>query len=97
MKILKPFNSNLSFLALASMAFFITPVSAMDLEEVYKIAETSDPQFKQVAAAKRAVLELRPQAIAGFLPSASISANTTSNDQDITIDGFFWLIWFYQF
>ena len=62
---------------------------AMNLEEVYKMAETSDPQFKQVAAAKRAILELRPQAIAGFLPTANLSANTFSNDQDIKIDGFF--------
>ncbi len=60
----------------------------MNLEDVYNIAETSDPQFKQVAAAKRAILELRPQAVAGFLPSASISANTISNDQDIGIEGF---------
>jgi len=63
-------------------------VQAMNLEDVYNIAETSDPQFKQVAAAKRAILELRPQAVAGFLPSASLSANTISNDQDIGIEGF---------
>jgi outer membrane protein len=63
-------------------------VEANNLEDVYRIAETSDPQYKQVAAAKRAVLELRPQAIAGFLPSASLKANTISNDQDIGLEGF---------
>ncbi len=89
MKIRNQLITNLALFSLSFMAFFTVAVSAMSLEEVYKIAETSDPQFRQVAAAKRAVLELRPQAIAGFLPSASVSANTTSNDQDITLDGFF--------
>lgn len=64
------------------------PVLAANLEDVYAIAETSDPQFKQVAAAKRAILERRPQALAGLLPSANLNANTTSNDQDITSQGF---------
>jgi outer membrane protein len=58
-------------------------VAALNLEDVYSIAENSDPQFKQVAAAKRAILERRPQALAGLLPSARLNANTTSNDQDI--------------
>jgi outer membrane protein len=70
----------------------ISPVSfqasAINLEQVFYLAETSDPEFKQVAANKRAVLESRPQALAGLLPSASINANTTSNDQDITSQGF---------
>lgn len=61
----------------------------MDLADIYSIAETSDPQFQQVAAAKRAVLELRPQALAGLLPSANLSANTLSNDQDLKIVGGF--------
>ncbi len=56
---------------------------ATTLEEIYILAETSDPQFKQVAAAKRAILERRPQALSGLLPSASLSANTISNTQDI--------------
>ncbi len=34
-------------------------VAALNLEDVYSIAENSDPQFKQVAAAKRAILERR--------------------------------------
>lgn len=63
------------------------PVLAVNLEDVYAIAETSDPQFKQVAAAKRAILEQRPQALAGLLPTASLNANTASNDQDINVEG----------
>lgn len=63
-------------------------VEASNLEGVYRIAESSDPQYKQVVASKRAILELRPQAIAGLLPSASLKANTISNEQDIGIEGF---------
>jgi outer membrane protein len=87
--------NNLSFIkriSLISTGFLLSVISlqilALNLEDVYYTAETSDPQFKQVAANKRAVLESRPQALAGLLPSANISANTRSNDQDITSQGF---------
>ncbi len=77
----------------ALVVFFSVYANAepLNLEDVYNIAETSDPEFRQVAAAKRATLELRPQAIAGFLPSANLSANTFSNDQELKIDGPFGL------
>src|SRR5690554_2090899 len=55
-----------------------------DLLEVYSLAAQSDPVFRQVAAAKRAVLEQRPQALAQLLPSLELNANTYSNDQDIS-------------
>ncbi len=71
-----------------AVSFMHLQASAMNLEDVYNIAETSDPEFKQVAANKRAVLERRPQAISGFLPSANINATTTGNDQDISSQGF---------
>jgi len=71
-----------------SLLFTVFQTSAANLEDVYYIAETSDPEFKQVAANKRAILESRPQALAGLLPSANLSANTISNDQDITAAGF---------
>ena len=80
---------NLALLSTCLLLSFNTlQVSAISLEDVYYVAETSDPEFKQVAANKRAVLESRPQALAGLLPSASISANTVSNDQDLTSQGF---------
>lgn len=63
-------------------------VEANNLEDVYRIAENSDPHYRQVAAAKRAVLELRPQAVAGLLPSASLKANIFSNEQNIDIEYF---------
>ena len=48
---------------------------ATDLVEVYQKALTGDPQFRQVAANKRAVLEERPQALANLLPEVSLSAD----------------------
>jgi outer membrane protein len=57
------------------LASITTPVNALDLLEVYRQALTNDPQFRQVAANKRAVLEERPQALATLLPSIGLSAD----------------------
>ena len=54
-----------------------------DLVEIYGHALDSDPQYRQVAATKRAVLEQRPQALAQLLPSLSFSANAFTNEQEI--------------
>lgn len=62
----------------------ISPVFAADLLEIYALAQDSDPQYRQVAAANRATLEQRPQALAQLLPSLSFSANAFTNEQDIT-------------
>lgn len=48
---------------------------AVDLLQVYQQALSHDPQFRQVAANKRAVLEERPQALATLLPSVALSAD----------------------
>lgn len=88
MNYLKLIKTRTGSCTLCILLFVNIQAQAMNLEDVYNIAETSDPQFKQVAAAKRAILELRPQAVAGFLPSASLSANTISNDQDLSIESF---------
>lgn len=61
---------------------------ALDLAEIYQLARTSDPEYKQVVAANGAILERRAQALSGLLPSATLSANTITNDQDIKLDGF---------
>ena len=56
---------------------------AADLLEIYGYALDRDPQYRQVAAAKRAVLEQRPQALAQLLPSLSFNANVFANEQSI--------------
>ncbi|MFT5134875.1 MAG: outer membrane protein [Gammaproteobacteria bacterium] len=84
------FFSNRLFIincALTALCAASLQVGATNLEDVYNIAETSDPQFKQVAAATRAILERRPQALAGFMPTANFSAGTTGNDQNLNSAG----------
>jgi outer membrane protein len=52
--------------------------------QVYALAAENNPEFRAVAANKRAVLELRPQAIADLLPAVNLTGNTYENDQDIS-------------
>ncbi len=61
-------------------------VVAMDLAEVYTLAETNDPIYRQSVFSHLATRESKPQARALLLPSANISANTFGNDQTITSD-----------
>ena len=58
-----------------------------DLVEVYSLAESNDPQYRQVSAARQATLESRPQAFSQLLPAINLSANTRKNDQDISSAG----------
>ncbi len=60
----------------------------MDLTEVYTLAETNDPIYRQVVFSYLATQESKPQARALLLPSANLSANTTENDQTISSAGF---------
>ncbi len=60
--------------------------AAIDLIEVYTLAETSDPLYRQTVSSTLATQESKPQAKALLLPSANISANTTKNDQMISSD-----------
>ena len=71
--------------ALCAVSFFtcVSPCYPTDLMEIYGYALDSDPQYRQVAANKRAVLEQRPQALAQLLPSLSFSANAFTNEQEI--------------
>ena len=57
---------------------------AADLLEIYGYALDGDPQYRQVAATNRAVLEQRPQALAQLLPTLTFSANAFTNEEDIT-------------
>jgi len=64
-------------------------VAAMDLIEVYTLAEASDPLYRQTVFSTLATHEAKPQSRALLLPSANISANTTENDQTISTSGTF--------
>lgn len=57
---------------------------ANDLMSAYRMAEVSDPVYQQAIAAYKATLEAKPQARAVLLPQLNLSANTASNDQDIS-------------
>lgn len=76
---------NLKSLLCTALAFFICKNTvAVDLIEVYQMAESSDPVYSQSIAAYEATLEAKPQARALLLPTVSLNANTTTNDQDIS-------------
>lgn len=60
-------------------------VHATDLMGAYKLAQDSDPQYRQVAANKRAVEESRPQAYSQLMPSINMTADTYYNDQKTTV------------
>jgi outer membrane protein len=66
---------------------FVTQTYSADLAEVYRMALTSDPQFRQVAANKRAVLEERPQALSNLLPQVNLSADLTGTSSERTGSG----------
>jgi len=63
-------------------------VRAADLLDVFQLAETNDPVYREAQAAYRATLETKPQALAQLLPLVSLNANTLSHNQDISTEGF---------
>ena len=73
---------NFAFLPVFLSAY-AGPVFPVDLLEIYGYALDGDPQYQQVAATKRAVLEQRPQALSQLLPSLSFSANAFTNEEEI--------------
>ena len=75
-------------MAFLSCIFLSSRVAAMDLIEVYTLAETNDPIYRQAVFSYLATQESKPQARALLLPSANLSANTTENDQTISSAGF---------
>ena len=68
------------------LSAYVCPVFPVDLLEIYGHALDSDPQYRQVAATQRAVLEQRPQALAQLLPTLTFSANAMTNEEDITTE-----------
>ncbi|MBI4005150.1 MAG: TolC family outer membrane protein [Gammaproteobacteria bacterium] len=69
------------------IALLVCPeLHAEDLLQVYTLAETSDPVYKQAQASYRATLEAKPQARSQLLPLINLSANTGVNNQDISTD-----------
>ncbi len=63
------------------------PAVAADLVDIYNMAESSDPAYLEARASYRATLESKPQARAQLLPQIGLSANTFSNDQEISTGG----------
>lgn len=85
LNIFRKFSSYVVAILAAGVLAGIAPAAAgADLTQVYAMAVDSDPEFRRVAAAYRAVLEQRPQALSQLLPSVRLSANSTSNEQDIS-------------
>lgn len=62
-----------------------TPAFAENLSEVYRAALAYDPTYGAAQATYQAAREQLPQARAGLLPNASLSANTRRNDIETTI------------
>lgn len=70
----------------AALAALLPPRQALatDLVEAYRLAVESDPEYRRVAAANRAVREQKPQAIAGMLPTLQATGNSYYNQQEIS-------------
>ena len=85
MKMHSPARPGAAILGVLVVLLAAVPAAgATDLVDVYNMAAESDPEFRRVAASKRAILEQRPQALAQLLPDINLSANTISNDQSRT-------------
>ncbi len=73
----------------ATLALFILGITlpglagATDLLAVYRLALDSDPSYLSAGATNRAAQELRPQAVAAWLPSIDFEGNTTANRLDV--------------
>jgi outer membrane protein len=65
------------------LMFISCNAGALDLLEVYTLAETNDPIYRQSVSSTMATQESKPQALSQLLPSASLTANTFNNEQSI--------------
>jgi outer membrane protein len=66
-------------------SFTATPLFAADLLQVYRDAQTNDPNFAAAQATLNAGRERMPQGRAGLLPSLTLSGNTVWNENDVSI------------
>ncbi len=62
----------------------ITSVHAADLLQIYRAAQDNDPTFAAARGTLDAGREKAPQALAGLLPSLTLSGNTVWNENDTT-------------
>lgn len=77
-----------SVYCLFCLLWVLSPVvHATNLTDLYEIAEQQDPQFLQLIANHRAVLERKPQAWAQLRPNINLTSNTIYNDQSISTEG----------
>ena len=79
---LKPF-----LLLLATLLGASNGAQAADLLETFRAAQANDPVFASARAAQQAGQEKLPQGRSLLLPSISLSANSTFNDQTIQYQG----------
>ena len=70
---------------LIALACLAHNASAADLLDILRAAQDNDPTFAAAKATLAAGQEKLPQGRAGLLPNVALSANTTWNDNDITL------------
>ncbi len=69
------------------LAVLAGPAAGEDLVQIYREAQKSDPAIAAAKANWEATQEKLPQALAGLLPSASLSGSANLNNYDQTIKG----------
>lgn len=70
------------------LIFLSCNLTAMNLNEVYMLAEKNDPIYRQAVFSTLASNESKPQARALLLPSANLNANTFDNEETISSGSF---------
>ncbi len=76
------------FAFIATAMLLAMPVAAQDLRQVYDLALEADPVFRAAEARRRAALESRPEALAGLLPSLTLSGQRSEATQKIIASPF---------
>ena len=74
-------------LAAIAPALLSSLAAAADLAQIYRLAQDNDPTFIAARANRDAGREKSAQALAGLLPSVTLSGNTTWNDNELTPRG----------
>src|SRR5688500_3898139 len=68
---------------LAALSLFpIPPADGADLLEIYRLAQSSDPQYAAARASGAASRAKPPQGLSGLLPSASVGVTGQSSERD---------------
>jgi len=77
------------FFLLVALLWADKSAKATDLLEIFRAAQANDPVFAAARAAQQAGQEKLPQGRSLLLPSISLNANSTFNDQNIQYKGAF--------